>query len=237
MENIRDYIAQLQEILQQLPLEPVRDVVSVLHYARLSDRQVFIMGNGGSAATASHFACDLSKGTLMPGRPRFRVMALTDSMPLFSAYANDYGYDCVFAEQLASFVRTGDVVIGISGSGNSPNVIKAIELAKETRATTIGLTGFDGGRLCHLVDICILVSGHCMEQVEDIHLMLEHIICTCLRKAITADPYPLPEIFVPELWGLRLVERLPAPVAQAQVDHKGDGQLEAGRLLEGEESA
>jgi D-sedoheptulose 7-phosphate isomerase len=175
------------------------------------------MGNGGSAATASHFACDLSKGTLMPGRPRFRVIALTDNMALFSAYANDYGYDSVFAQQLASIMRPGDVVVGISGSGNSPNVISAIELANKMQATTIGLTGFEGGKLSSLVDICVLVPNHCMEQIEDIHLMLEHTICTCLRKAIASDPYALPEMFVPELWGLRLVGR---------AKHNGDGPLQ-----------
>ena len=207
MEDIRLYLAEVQATLKKLPLDKIRDVIGVLQHARLNNKQVFILGNGGSAATASHFACDLGKGTLMVGRPRFRVIALTDNMPLFSAWANDHGYENVFAEQLASFVQPGDVVIGISGSGNSVNVLKAIELARSIRATTIGFTGFDGGKLKDMVDICLLVPNHCMEQVEDIHLVLEHLICTCLRKAISADKYKVPGIFVPEEWGLRLAGR------------------------------
>jgi len=202
MEDIKRYIAELKETLDQLPYEAIRDVIAILQYARMNDRQVFIMGNGGSAATASHFACDLAKGTLLPGKPRFRVIALTDNMPLFSAYANDIGYEHVFAEQLASLVREGDVVIGISCSGNSANVLNAIELAKSMRAITIGFTGFDGGELKGLVDICIHIPSDCMEQVEDIHLMLEHLICTCIRKG--SQGYKPPYGFAPAVRGLLL---------------------------------
>ena len=184
MDGAYRYVQEIKDTLDRLPWEAVEATIAVLQEARLSNRQVFIMGNGGSAATASHFACDLGKGTLMPGRPRFRVIALTDNMPLFSALANDFGYDRVFVEQLASLVQPGDVVIGISGSGNSPNVLNAIFFARQVGAATIGLTGFDGGRLKDLVDICILVPNHCMEQVEDLHLMLEHLISTQLRQAI-----------------------------------------------------
>ena len=206
MDEIRGYLSRLQGVLRELPLDDIRDAVAVLHYARLNDKQVFIMGNGGSAATASHFACDLGKNLVIPGRPRFRVMALTDNMPLFSALANDYGYEHVFSEQLANLVRAGDIVIGISGSGKSHNVLNAIELARATRATTIGMTGFDGGRLKHMVDVCVLVPSHSMEQVEDTHLVLEHLITTALRKAISEGGYPLPDHFVVEPWGLRRKE-------------------------------
>lgn len=208
MERLRTYIRELQRSLDELPMDAIRDVIAVLHYARLTDRQVFIMGNGGSAATASHFACDLAKGTAVPGRPRFRVIGLTDNMALFSALANDYGYECVFAQQLQPLIQAGDVVIGISGSGNSKNVLNAIELANEARATTIGLAGFDGGQLASLVDIPVVVPNFCMEQVEDLHLMLEHSICTCLREVMRSDPLDVPGDFVEELWGLRLVSRL-----------------------------
>jgi D-sedoheptulose 7-phosphate isomerase len=143
---------------------------------------VIIMGNGGSAATASHFACDLGKGTLAPGQPRFRVISLTDNMPLFSALANDFGYDQVFSEQLKSLVREGDVVIGISGNGNSPNVLNGIRAAREAQAITVGLVGFDGGALKDLADLSIHVPSDCMEQVEDVHVILEHLISTCLRQ-------------------------------------------------------
>jgi D-sedoheptulose 7-phosphate isomerase len=203
MENIKRYVAELKETLDHLPWGAIQDVVGILHYARLSDRQVFILGNGGSAATASHFACDLGKGTILPDRPRFRVIALTDNMPLFSAYANDYGYEHVFAEQLAGLVRSGDVVIGISSSGNSANVLNAIKLARSAQAITIGFAGFDGGKLRDLVDICIHVPSNCMEQVEDIHLVLEHLICVCLRKEPAPDKYMGSGLVVPEMWGLR----------------------------------
>lgn len=200
----------MKATLDQLPWEAIRDVVGILHHARLNDHQVLILGNGGSAATASHFACDLGKGTEVPGYPCFRAIALTDNMPLFSAYANDCGYEHVFARQLANLMRPGDIVIGISGSGNSINVLKAIELARTMQATTIGFVGFDGGQLKETVDLCIHVPSDCMEQVEDIHLMLEHLICTCLRKAIGLDKYPIPTLFVSEVWGLRPLNRGPS---------------------------
>ncbi len=205
MEEYKRYVDQIKETLDNLPWEAIRNTISLLHYARLTDKQVFIMGNGGSASTASHMVCDLAKQTVIPGRPRFRVIALTDNMALFSAYANDNGYENVFAEQLASFVRKGDIVIGISGSGNSLNVLKAIELAKKVGAVTIGWTGFDGGKLAQIVDLSLNVPNYCMEQVEDIHLMLEHLMVTALRRAILADNMTLPKEFIPELWGLRLM--------------------------------
>ena len=199
MDDIKSYVAELKATLDRLPWDRIKEAIHVLHYARINDKQVFILGNGGSAATASHFACDLGKGTILPERPRFRAIALTDNMPIFSAYANDCGYEHVFAEQLASLVRSGDVVIGISGSGNSANVLNAIKLARSMQAVTIGFTGFDGGKLKDLADICILVPSSCMEQVEDIHLMLEHLICTCLRKAVAVDEHKIPDIVMVEM--------------------------------------
>lgn len=208
MDEYKRYVNEIKETLDKLPWEAIRDTVSLLHYARLTDKQVFTMGNGGSASTASHMACDLSKQTIVPGRPRFRIIALTDNMALFSAYANDNGYENVFVEQLANLVRQGDIVIGISGSGNSLNVLRAIELAKKVGAITIGWTGFDGGKLAQIVDLSLNVPNNCMEQVEDIHLMLEHLVTTALRRAIQADGMTLPSEFIPELWGLRMVERI-----------------------------
>lgn len=183
MDSIREYLAQVQEVLAALSLEEVRQVIDALRHARWRGSQVFILGNGGSAATASHFACDLAKGTIVPGEPRFKAMALTDSLPLFSALANDIGYESVFVEQLVALLQPEDVVIGISGSGNSANVLHAISFARSVGATTIGFTGFDGGRLKDMVDICVLVPCFCMEQVEDVHLVLEHLICTFLRDS------------------------------------------------------
>ena len=183
MKNVIDsYISTLQAVLERLPRAKIEQTIELLHQARMENKQVFIMGNGGSASTASHFACDLGKNTVITGRPRFRVLALTDNMALFSAYANDDGYDSVFQEQLASMVNPQDVVIGISTSGNSRNVLNAIAFANRIGATTVGFTGFDGGQLSQLVEIEIRVSSNCIEQVEDVHLMLEHLIVTALRE-------------------------------------------------------
>ena len=179
---IQGYIGKLQVTLSNLPLQSICDLASLLHQIRLKSKQVFILGNGGSAATASHFACDLSKNTIMNGLPCFRVISLTDNTSIFSAYANDEGYKNVFVGQLINLLQPGDVVIGISASGNSINVLRAIELAKETEATTVGFTGFDGGQLRSAVDFSIHVPSQCIEHVEDIHLMLAHLICVNLRS-------------------------------------------------------
>ncbi|MCC6300314.1 MAG: SIS domain-containing protein [Anaerolineales bacterium] len=181
MEQIRAYIAALRETVDRLPIDRVAQVVDVLQTARLNGRQVFIMGNGGSASTASHFVCDLAKNTRRPSLPHFRVIGLTDNMALFSAYANDEGYENVFAAQLANLIEPQDIVIAISASGNSTNVLKAVEEARRHSAFTIGFTGFDGGRLGPMVDIQVHVNSHVIEHVEDIHLMLEHMIIKTLK--------------------------------------------------------
>jgi len=182
---IQCYLEDLSQTLNRLPDDRIEQVVQILHEARLNNQQVFIMGNGGSASTASHFVCDLGKNTRVKGMPNFRVMGHTDNMALFSALANDEGYEHVFSQQLASFVCPGDVVIGISASGNSPNVLNAVQLARGMGATTVGLTGFDGGRLMPMVDLPVHVDSHLVEHVEDIHLMLEHLICKTLREMIS----------------------------------------------------
>ena len=192
MDRIRSYIVQLQSTLDLLPLADISEVISILYAARLDNRQVFIMGNGGSASTASHFVCDLAKNTRRAGWPDFRVLGLSDNMALVSAYANDEGYESVFARQLASFVQPQDVVIGISTSGKSANVLEAVKVANERGAATIAFTGFDGGELADLVDLNIHVPSDCIEQVEDVHLVLEHLICTILRERTQqADGFPV----------------------------------------------
>lgn len=182
MELITRYINDLQSTMDRLSPELIEQVINILHEARINHRQVFIMGNGGSASTASHFVCDLAKNTRREGWPNFKILGLNDNMALFSAYANDEGYETVFAQQLANFIRPGDIVIGISTSGNSPNVVNAIRLAKNVKAITIGFTGFDGGQLGSLVDINLQVNNDRVEQVEDTHLMLEHLICKALQE-------------------------------------------------------
>jgi D-sedoheptulose 7-phosphate isomerase len=182
MEPVLKYISELQDTLQQLSTENINKVIDTLAEGRIMGRQTFIMGNGGSAATASHFVCDLAKNTRMDRLPPFKVIGLTDNISLITAYANDEGYENVFAQQLANLVQADDIVLAISASGNSPNVLKAIELANEVGATTIGFTGFDGGILGKIVDIHVHVPSYCIEQVEDIHLVFEHIICKTLKE-------------------------------------------------------
>lgn len=188
MEPVESYLIEMKETIDSLPREPINTVISILQQARLNGRQVFIMGNGGSASTASHFVCDLAKRTRQAGWPHFRVIGLTDNMAIFSAYANDDGYENVFAHQLDNLLRPGDIVIGISGSGNSPNVIKGIELAKERGAITIGFTGMTGGKLRSLAQVAIHIPNKRIEQVEDIHLMLEHMICDTLARMVAPEP-------------------------------------------------
>ena len=196
MELIQNYISTLQLTMDQLPQQLIADVIDVLQEARRKGNQVFILGNGGSASTASHFACDLAKNTRQEGLPHFRVIGLTDNMAMFSALANDEGYENVFSEQLASLVRPGDIVIAISASGNSKNVINAAEMAHRYDATVIGFTGFDGGRLGQLANINIQVNSNIIEHVEDIHLMLEHLIVNSIKSQV------------------RTVAKVPTPVAQ-----------------------
>jgi len=194
IETITFYLEGLKSLLERLPLSDIEEAICVLNDARFRESKVIIMGNGGSATTASHFACDLGKGTLSPGFPRFRVLALTDNISLFSALANDCGYDQVFGEQVKSLVRPGDVVIGISASGNSANVLNAIQVAREEGATTIGFVGFDGGKLKGLVDLAVHVPSDFIEQVEDVHLILEHLICLCLRQILEEEMFQVSEV-------------------------------------------
>jgi D-sedoheptulose 7-phosphate isomerase len=203
-ELIQNYISILQLTMDQLPQQLIADVIEVLQQARRNGNQVFILGNGGSASTASHFACDLAKNTRQEGLPHFRVIGLTDNMAMFSALANDEGYENVFSEQLASLVRPGDIVIAISASGNSQNVINAAETAHKHNATVIGFTGFDGGRLGQLANINIQVNSNIIEHVEDIHLMLEHLIVSSIKGQV------------------RAVVKVSAPVAQISAELFGD---------------
>lgn len=187
MQRITNYVSQLQQTLNQLPNGRIVQVIDLLHSARLAGRKIFIMGNGGSASTATHFVCDLAKNTRKEGWPHYKVIGLADNMAIFSAYANDEGYENVFAQQLANLVMPEDIVIGISASGHSKNVLNAMLLAKSQDATTIGFTGFDGGRLSSMVDINIHVNSNIIEHVEDIHLVLEHMIVKALREQVYSE--------------------------------------------------
>lgn len=198
MELLNSYMSELKRALDLVPLNQVEDVITILQQARLCGQQVFIMGNGGSAATASHFVCDLAKNTRQEGWPNFRVIGLTDNMAIFSAYANDEGYENVFCNQLRNLVRPRDVVIAISASGNSHNILKAVELANSIGALTIGFTGMTGGKLKTLTHMSILVDSTSIEQVEDIHLVLEHMIVNAIKR-MDAPVVSVPAVQIPVL--------------------------------------
>jgi D-sedoheptulose 7-phosphate isomerase len=184
MYPLQKYLTELQVVLAELPLDKIREVIDTLNEARFSGQHIFTLGNGGSASTASHFVCDLGKNARQPGLPPFKVIGLADNIAALSAYANDEGYEVIFARQLSSLVAPGDVVIGISTSGRSPNVLAAMQVAREAGAKTIGFTGFDGGALGQMVDIHVNVPSDCVEQIEDVHLMLEHLITVTLRDEL-----------------------------------------------------
>jgi D-sedoheptulose 7-phosphate isomerase len=179
---IASYTEGIMETIQGLPLAELEKVILRLEEARWKGQRVFTCGNGGSAITAVHFAADLQKGAMAEGKPVIDSECLCDNMARFSAWANDTSYEDVFVGAMQSKVTEGSILIAISGSGNSPNILNAVKAAKALGATTIGFTGFDGGKLKNLVDICIVVPSCSMEQVEDIHLLLCHLIASCLRN-------------------------------------------------------
>lgn len=190
---IDGYLGQMSEVLGQLPKVDIDAAIELLFDAWKAGGTVFIAGNGGSSSTASHFACDLAKWTLSAGKPRFRVMALTDNMPLFSALMNDEGTAYVYSEQIEPFIKKGDVLIlisvhGGSGAGNagswSQNLLRALQVAQDKGARVLGLSGFDGGALGEMADVCITVPVDSTPQVESFHLALEHLMCDCLRQKI-----------------------------------------------------
>jgi D-sedoheptulose 7-phosphate isomerase len=191
------YFLELKQTIDEISMDKVECIVRMIQEAYRNNKYVFIMGNGGSASTASHFACDLGKGTICEGKPRFRVMSLNDNMPLITALSNDFGYERVFIEQLMNLVNPGDLVISITGSGNSPNILKAVEYAKKQGAKTIGLIGFGGGELKEMVDEHITVSNINYGQVEDIHLILCHAISQYFKELIENEGYSLSLTEVP----------------------------------------
>lgn len=187
------YLAELKAILDSLPLGQARRAAEILSDAYQTDHMVFTFGNGGSAALASHMASDLGKATHIPGPSsmarvkRLRVMSLTDNVPMVTAWGNDSSYENVFAGQMENFIQRGDVAFGISGSGNSPNVLRALELARKTGAVTVGLTGCGGGRMKNLLDCPIVVPSNHMQLVEDAHLILAHMIFLDLKARIESS--------------------------------------------------
>jgi D-sedoheptulose 7-phosphate isomerase len=176
MTFTEQYKSELLATLDKIDLKKIDQAIEWLKEARDAGRRIFVCGNGGSASSASHFATDMVKGASYNRSSRFRIMALTDSVPTISAYANDVSFDAVFVEQLKNFAEPGDIVMGISGSGNSPNVLRAIEYANSIGCKTIGLSGRDGGRLAPLVQLNIQAPVPHMGRIVDAHMITCHMI-------------------------------------------------------------
>jgi D-sedoheptulose 7-phosphate isomerase len=182
--SINSYFTELEQMLRDISQAHLQDILSLLEETYRNGHRIFIMGNGGSAATASHFALDLAKNTIMPGAPRLKAISLTDHVPLITAWSNDTAYEHIFEEQLANMIEPGDLVIGISTSGNSPNVINALKLAKKSCAATVGLLGAEGGLIKNIVDSYVLAPGQNIEQEEDAHMILTHSITRHMREVV-----------------------------------------------------
>lgn len=185
-EYATGYLERLRGAIGQITVEDLKKVTDILWSAYEEERAIFIIGNGGSAATASHFACDLGKGTAFEGRPRFRVESLADNNAMVTALANDCGYERIFVEQLKGRSKEGDVLIAISVSGNSPNVLEAARYAGSAGMVTIGLVGKDGGSLGGLVDESIVIRDDHFGIVEDCHLIIEHIVSFFFKEKIAS---------------------------------------------------
>ena len=182
--SCRMYFDLLAENIGRVPFDQIDQVAMLLLRSYEQERTIYVFGNGGSAALASHIACDLGKGTVNGSQKRFRVLALTDNVPLMTAWANDSRYEDIFAEQLANFARPGDIAFAVSCSGNSPNVLRALSEARHRGLVTAGLTGFYGGRMADLCDACIVVPCDNMQIIEDLHLCVAHALFTCVRARI-----------------------------------------------------
>jgi D-sedoheptulose 7-phosphate isomerase len=185
-DPIDAYLAETQRVLAAMSRDAIELTISELYRAWAGGRQVFVIGNGGSASTASHIANDLSKATIVAGKPRMKVLSLADNVALITAWANDSSYDQVFKEQLENLLAEGDLVLAISGSGNSPNVLRAVEFAKQRNAVTLGWTGLSGGRLGDLVDCCLHAPTDDMGTIESVHLVIDHLVTKLLRDRIEA---------------------------------------------------
>ena len=179
---VKGYVKELMGLLERLDEQQVESAVNRIEAAYRDKKCIFVLGNGGSAATAAHFAADFGKNAVKSDENRPKVISLCDNVPYITAYGNDMGYENIFAEQLKNLLTEGDLVIAISASGNSPNVIKAAEYAKSKGTGIIALTGFDGGKLKEYADIHINVASSGYEPVEDIHLVTAHIIVYCFKR-------------------------------------------------------
>lgn len=182
-EQIDNYLDMEKKVLENLPKEDICRVMNVLETARLNKKRIFICGNGGSASTAAHYECDFNKGVSYNQKVKYNFECLNDNVPMMMAIANDISYDDIFVIPLQNKLNQGDVVIGISGSGNSKNVVKALDYANKTGAETIAICGYGGGKIKELAKYNIHVNINNMQIVEDIHLMLDHLMMYILSGA------------------------------------------------------
>ncbi len=182
VSHIRSYFDRLKTVLDSVIVEDVARLIGVVEDAYARDAAIFVCGNGGSWSTASHWVCDFTKGASNPGKRRVRMFAPGDNVPMLTAYGNDVGYDAIFAEPLRAYARPGDVVVLITASGNSPNILEAAKVAKELKTTIVGLVGFGGGKLAAMTDLNIIVESREYGPVEDLHLVLNHIISTYMKE-------------------------------------------------------
>jgi len=192
-EFIQNYLSEVRKVTEAISVADIDRAIELLFDAWENGKQVFMCGNGGSASTATHFACDLAKTTIVPGKVRFRVECLNDNIPLMLALINDDGFDNLFYEQLRSKFQKGDILICISvhgGAGKdkvglwSQNLLKAMKYAQDNGGKAIGFSGFDGGPMKEVADACIVAPIDSTPQVESMHVALEHLICSCLRQRI-----------------------------------------------------
>jgi len=181
---VGQYVAGLRGVLDTIDADAVTRVIDLLWEAYRAGRRIFIIGNGGSAATASHMMCDLAKGCAAEGKPLVKAMSLTDNVSLLTAVGNDIAQERLFTEQLRVFLEAGDVVVAITASGNSPNILDAVRYAREHGARTVGFIGFGGGQLKALVDADVTVASRDYGHVEDVHGVLGHLVSQCLRERI-----------------------------------------------------
>ena len=178
----REYLLAVQEVLQRLDHAVIDHMVEVIWRGYEAGRTLFLFGNGGSAALASHFACDIGKGTIAGRERRLKTIALTDNVALITAWANDKSYDDIFSEQLDGLAEKGDIAMAISGSGNSSNVIRGLEMSRKMGLQTLVLTGFAGGKAKPLADLCLVVPSNSMQHIEDAHLCATHAIFLAIRE-------------------------------------------------------
>lgn len=181
MNSIQDYLNQTKLIVDAFPVRELENICDLIFDAYSKNRNIFIIGNGGSAATASHFAADINKNVMLHGR-RPKVYSLVDNISSITAWANDTKYENVFVEQLKNFYTNGDLVIALSGSGSSPNIITAVQWAKESSATVIGLTGQKGFPLMQHSDVCIVIPSDIIEQIEDLHMVCLHALVMEMKQ-------------------------------------------------------